>query len=218
VDPTARSGLQADPRLRHSASRGISSFAISAGGDRIITTGTTDRHASIWLLDPSNPNVISFAKWGLTTRGPLGVQYGAFGNNDSNVALLGDDGIHVWSVATPAGGIYISNATLTAAALDHRQPRVVVGGSDGVLTIYTLTPTGAQNPIVLRGHASRVWDVSFSADGSQIVSASADNTVRLWWANEVEIPGEFKSLLDTARNRLPITLTTANRESYLEQQ
>ncbi|KIK32500.1 hypothetical protein CY34DRAFT_44025, partial [Suillus luteus UH-Slu-Lm8-n1] len=32
----------------------------------------------------------------------------------------------------------------------------------------------------LRGHTSRVTSVSFSPDGTRIVTASWDNTVRLW--------------------------------------
>ncbi|KIK38133.1 hypothetical protein CY34DRAFT_809670 [Suillus luteus UH-Slu-Lm8-n1] len=33
---------------------------------------------------------------------------------------------------------------------------------------------------VLRGHTSSVWSVSFSPDGTRIVTGSQDNTVRLW--------------------------------------
>jgi hypothetical protein len=195
---------------------GISSFAINTSGDRVITTGTHDRHATMWRLDPSAPNAISFANWGLTTTVPVTVPVQAFGDNDKRVLLVADDGIHVWPAVMAGSGIHIrAKESFRGAAFDARQPRLVISSSFDPL-LYTLKPDGTADTIVLHPSAGTFSDLSFSADGSQIVSVS--NDVRLWWANDVPIPEDFQSLLEAAHNRLPITLTNAERESYLEQQ
>ena len=39
----------------------------------------------------------------------------------------------------------------------------------------------------LSGHYDRVSSVAFSADGSKVVSGSADNTVKIWSADNGEV-------------------------------
>jgi len=55
--------------------------------------------------------------------------------------------------------------------------RLAVGALDG--TIHVVRADGA-GITVLRGHKDQVRDVSFNRDGTRIVSAAADNTVRAW--------------------------------------
>ena len=40
---------------------------------------------------------------------------------------------------------------------------------------------------LLSGHASQVTSVGFSADGSKVVSGSADETVKIWNADSGEV-------------------------------
>ena len=47
------------------------------------------------------------------------------------------------------------------------------------MRLWDLHHLGAQ-PVVLSGHKSWVWAVAFTDGGDQLVSASEDQTLRLW--------------------------------------
>ena len=49
---------------------------------------------------------------------------------------------------------------------------------------------------VLKGHTSSVVSVAFTQDGSQVVSGSNDNTVRIWSMMTGEVEAELKGLAD----------------------
>jgi WD40 repeat protein len=62
---------------------------------------------------------------------------------------------------------------------------------------------------VLRGHEDIVWHAAFSPDGERVVTASWDNTARLWFVH-------LSDLLELAESRLPVTLTPEERARMLE--
>ena len=72
----------------------------------------------------------------------------------------GHDG-SVWSVAFSPDGT-----------------RIVSGGEDGTVRLWTLDGKPAAKPF--KGHEGGVWSVAFSPDGTRIVSGGEDGTVRLW--------------------------------------
>eukprot|EP00178_Gracilaria_changii_P010664 TRINITY_DN309_c0_g1_i1.p1 TRINITY_DN309_c0_g1~~TRINITY_DN309_c0_g1_i1.p1 ORF type:complete len:600 (+),score=94.93 TRINITY_DN309_c0_g1_i1:58-1800(+) len=55
---------------------------------------------------------------------------------------------------------------------------IASGSSDNSVRIW-IASTGVQKR-VLRGHTSRIWDVSATANGKLLASASGDGTIRLW--------------------------------------
>jgi G protein beta subunit-like protein len=61
---------------------------------------------------------------------------------------------------------------------------------------------------VFSGHSKWVWDCAFSADSAYIVTASSDNTARLWDAATAETiaiySGHTKALTGLALNDLPL--------------
>lgn len=61
--------------------------------------------------------------------------------------------------------------------------RIISGGGDFELRLWdTFT---AETLAVLRGHTSRIWDVSASKSGRFVASASGDSTIKLWNVSRV---------------------------------
>ena len=56
--------------------------------------------------------------------------------------------------------------------------RIAVGGRDGRLRL--LDSASGEVVASLRGHADYVYDLAWSPDGSAIVTASGDKTLRIW--------------------------------------
>lgn len=98
---------------------------------------------------------------------------------------------------------------MTAAAFDDNSPRLAIGLNDGRVFLYTLTDDGKSlSTKLLTGHTAAVNDLSFTLDGSQLVTASDDSTVRVWWATVPDLPTDRSHLIALAQQRRPVILTT----------
>jgi WD40 repeat protein len=77
----------------------------------------------------------------------------------------------------PARAIALGKVVSTAAFSPDSQ-RIAVGYDDGLVELRTVDPS----LVVQRfdGHRKSVYAVAFSADGKQLVSASADGTALVW--------------------------------------
>jgi WD40 repeat protein len=64
------------------------------------------------------------------------------------------------------------------AAFDPAADRIVSGGSDGTVRLWTLDGQPAAAPF--QGHEGWVLSVAFSSSGDRVVSTGGDGTVRLW--------------------------------------
>jgi WD40 repeat protein/DNA-binding SARP family transcriptional activator len=105
------------------------------------------------------------------------------------------DGQHV-AAATAIGKLYIWSLDHPNAPErvlpGHRGPifsvvygprrwdRVVTAGTDRTVRVWN---PAKRTQVILRGHQDEVNDAVFTSDGSQVLSASADGTLRLWDAN-----------------------------------
>jgi len=67
----------------------------------------------------------------------------------------------------------------TATALSPVGNSCVIAGGDFNLRLWD-TQTGARIGPVFEGHTDRILDVAFSHDGTQLVSTSLDQSIRLW--------------------------------------
>ena len=89
---------------------------------------------------------------------------------------------------------------------------------EAVETEYTVQAENALRQAVaspwratLRGHTDWVNSAAYSPDGRWIVTASWDNTARVWWW------GDVKGLLAAARSRVGRELTCQERGQYLHE-
>jgi WD40 repeat protein len=196
-----------------------SSWAISAGGNRILTSHNNG--ASMWIVDPSRTPALSRAPWSLIHNGYLRVGKDSFGNNDQNVALIYGDAIHVWPAGVPSGGIVIKPplGRISLCAFDPNRPQFLAANPSGRIAVCRLNASGSAliDTLLLTGHKDWITRAFFSSDGSTVISASRDGTVRLWWTNDVVVPQEFRELLEAARQHLPVTMTDADRNGILSQ-
>jgi len=194
-------------------------WTINAAGNRVLTSGS--KGAAMWIIDANRNPALSRAPWFLFVQGTLLAQEDSFGNNDRNVVLRNQDGIHVWPADRPSGGILIKPplGRISFIAFDATRPRILAADMNGRIAVCRLDATGSAliDTLLLVGHTSPITRAFFSPDGSMVVSASNDNTVRLWWLNDIVIPKEFDKLLDVARKRLPVTMSNAERAAILAQ-
>jgi WD40 repeat protein len=68
---------------------------------------------------------------------------------------------------------------------------------------------GSGEPLVLRGHEGYVWSAAFSPDGTKIVTASTDQTARVWGRLSWEALSKF------LREKTTACLTPEERMKFL---
>jgi WD40 repeat protein len=170
--------------LAHRSTPTAASF--SPNGRRVLTAGL-DGRATIWdartgrrlrRLGHDKSRALRTAQFG--PGGRLVVT----GSDATDAHGFPIDGLaRVWDAATGRGGAYVHTATaITSVAFDHRGSRVVVGTADGSALIWRASrkPAPARAPLFLRGHTDQVASVAFSPDNDWVLTASSDETARLW--------------------------------------
>lgn len=108
-------------------------------------------------------------------------------NNKSTLRMIvGDDGgrAHLLSVAVEGGSPYlavdisVNPQRVTQVAYARTGVCAAAAHEDGAITIMYIDEANTRG--TLEGHTKPVGGLQFSTDGSRLLSASADGTVRLW--------------------------------------
>jgi WD40 repeat protein len=118
-----------------------------------------------------------------TLRGQAGASRAVFCGETRVVSLSPDVGARAWNIEPPMPARTFLNAVIDSYDTDRR---VVVSGDSAHIATF-----GAGNSVriwnangqllrTLSGHTSLVHDAAFSPDGTTLVTASWDQTVRLW--------------------------------------
>ncbi|MBS2020897.1 MAG: protein kinase, partial [Deltaproteobacteria bacterium] len=150
----------------------LTSIAFSRDGARVVTA-SEDGTARVWPVAGGAPRVL---------RGHHGKVSGAvFAPTGERVLTWSDDGTaRVWPsdgepVVLQGGGAALRHASFSADGL-----LVAAGDVSGVAWLWRADGTG--EALALRGHLSDkpIVVVRFAPDGRQLLTASADRTVRLW--------------------------------------
>jgi WD40 repeat protein len=99
-------------------------------------------------------------------------------SSDGESVILGSQGnFSLWNLNT--GSVReqdLGDFHVTSIGFDAKNKRVVFGSLFGPLVVWDLE----RELLVLEGHISRVIDVVVSQDGSSVISASRDDTIRIW--------------------------------------
>lgn len=85
---------------------------------------------------------------------------------------------------------------LRAVAVGPGGSAIAVGASDGSIKLWT-TPDKPAAPLVLAGHTAEVRGLSFTTDGTRLVSASADKSIRVWNAADGKLVSRIDATVET---------------------
>jgi eukaryotic-like serine/threonine-protein kinase len=172
-----------DQRTLKGHSRAVYALAYSPDGTRIASTSADQTlklwdvatGKQIWTFPLPGGNCLAFNRDGtriIATKG-----------GDTLVFCDANTGRELRSLTGASGltGLDQYTSGLVTFSLDGTRIAVV---NDQVVKIWN-TETG-QLTLTLNGHTNAIHCVTFSADGSNIATASADGTVRVWNANTGE--------------------------------
>jgi WD40 repeat protein len=106
-------------------------------------------------------------------------------DDDTLLMVVNDHGrIDIFDISNPGRPVKITeiaasaaDAAFTPKGTPREKIKIVSGGSDSTVRLWTLDGKPAAEPF--KGHVGRVRTVAFSPDGTHIVSGSQDGTVRL---------------------------------------
>ncbi|MGH7502819.1 MAG: toll/interleukin-1 receptor domain-containing protein [Longimicrobiales bacterium] len=193
------------PRILHGHDSRIVTAAMAAAGSRLVT-GSYDGVVRSWDLDAGSSHVA----WSSGASPVWRVSLDSAG--ERFVAAAGDGRVCVGStrnaadaVPVPACHSHDGEATVARVSLDGQ--RVLSGGTDSTVIVRPITANGFGTPLstprpdraaVLRGHRGPILDAVFSADGSRIVTASYDGTVRIWRGELREDPEVARAVAGAA--------------------
>jgi WD40 repeat protein len=166
------------------AFNGIVSVAFNPAGD-LVATGDSNGDIYLWRMSDGQRVALyqGHANW---------VRSLAFTPDGQILASSSDDlTIGFWDLQTGRKLLTLSQPTYSfrRVSFSHDGQKLITGGDDSRVLIYDFPQLliDAQNPAVevaytqeLLGHTNWVFSVNHSPDGSQLASASADGTVRIW--------------------------------------
>ena len=176
--------------------------AIDAAGRVAVTAGRKGSSASVW--DLTTGELVRYLSGHLDDITCVAM------TRDSQRAVTGGG---TFRHATRAG--IVDGAIIVAPVIDVNG-RPMTTPPDYALRVWDLS-TGAHLG-TLHGHSDRVYAVAVSADGETVVSAAADDTVRLWSTSELTCRevnrvclGEVRSLSLDASGELCVIVCGAGR-------
>jgi WD40 repeat protein len=153
------------------AGRMSMSARFDPSGRRIVYS---DTKSAIVVLDLESGREV-------TLRDGLRPVYDAhFSPDGARVAAIGEKPqVHIWRVDRPDRPEQVLEGHRgNIATLDFSQDgRVATAGSDHTVRI---TDPSDESAVVLQGHTDEVHTATFTPDGTRVLSASPDGTLRLW--------------------------------------
>jgi WD40 repeat protein len=155
---------------------------ISHAGNSVVTA-SLDASVRIWDADSGQPRMTLDGH----TAGPLGghrmpVNCAIFTPDDRHVITGSEDGtVRKWDLSTMrvVQVIPVDSRGITRVAVSRDGQTLFTASRSGEAAIWRLAEP-AQPVLRLVGHAGEILDLCLSPDEAWIVTASADNTARIW--------------------------------------
>ncbi|MFP4394569.1 MAG: hypothetical protein ACLFTI_04820 [Anaerolineales bacterium] len=169
----AATGHQVVTLIGHT--RRIAHATWSADGARILTD-SSDHTARVWELARARQPA---GEWPvIALAGSLNAAQ--WHSDGEQILLAGDGGLaRLWDQdGEPILTFDVQGADVLAAAWNHAEDAVATADRAGVLRRFD-APTGAQ-VISLTGHTDYVHQLAWSPDDTRLLSASSDDTARIW--------------------------------------
>jgi WD40 repeat protein len=164
--------------------------AFSPDGARIVTAGW-DRTARVWRATGVGDALVLAGH-------TQAVLEAAFSPDGARVVTASLDGTaRVFRTDKPGAALVLRGHTgaVRSAVFSPDGTRVATASDDRTARIFVLparwderTEHDLDARFVLRGHSSVVWQAAFSPDGARVVTASSDQTARVWPSDGVGDP------------------------------
>lgn len=202
--PTNGRGAPTKLRGHHSE---VWSVSFSPDGQRLASTGQ-DSAVRIQRIDgDGTPHVFR--------GGPGLVWCVTFTPDRRHLVTCGDDGsIRIWRGDGQGDPRVLRGhrGPVWSIAFSPDGRQMATAGADGTLRIRHL-PDGAEL-VVLPGHGASVEQVAFRTDSAGLFTAHGDGTIR---RIQCEVCGSVVDVRAMANSRVTRTLTTEERETYLDE-
>jgi WD40 repeat protein len=193
--------------LRDPQGKSIVTVAYNDSGTEFVTASLdgADGAATIWNASTGRPVRQLLEPAGATSSTASfspEINDASFSPNGTEVVTAGGNAARIWSVATGKVLEVLQSSGTTSAmstAVFNPDGTEVVTTDGSTAQIWNLA-TG--QPLVTISEPDELNDAEFSPDGSQILTASADGTARIWSAStgaqQVEMPEPGAAVLNRA--------------------
>ena len=156
-----------------------------SNSNRILATASVDRTVKIWD--------ITTGKCLKTLQGRADFVHSVVFSSNNRIVISGSQhSIYFWDIdSQQCISTFFETKDWLSSLIVSQDEKIIacanIGNEDNFIRIWQiddlnhyLTKSNQIPNKILKGHDDNIWSISFNPDGSKIVSASSDRTVKIW--------------------------------------